>query len=352
MRIELISTAELGPAELLDWRRLQARERSTATPALSPHWARCVGEVRADARVAVLLDDAGRTLGFLPVEIGRTGMIEPLAASLDLGCGLVGDPLLEWGAAEWLRDVRAPAFVFSGAPEEQMELARAARGAVVRLSVELGRGVRGRRLTPRVAADRPPRIRLFSCHGADFDRTLRLRAGAFRRPHADWEIGALRSAFERDEEDGFYGALFTSSRESELTAGLLFLVERRAAQLVTYGEDPGGGRHESAAALMPAALAALAERGVAEVDLGADSPPVRDFATRRRCRLYGRIRPAARRLRAIPLARSAGRAWSALASAARRLDHAPAQLRRLSLIAADRPPTVLREPQRERPLDA
>ena len=52
MRIDLISTGEIGPAEQRDWARFQERERSIAMPGLSAGWARCVGMARPDARVA------------------------------------------------------------------------------------------------------------------------------------------------------------------------------------------------------------------------------------------------------------------------------------------------------------
>ncbi len=312
MRIELISTSELGPAERREWRRLQGRERTISTPALSPYWARCVGAARADARVAVIEDGGGRAQAFLPVQVGRAGVIEPLAASLGLGCGLVGDPGLEWGAAEWLRDLRARALPFAGAPQRQVELARFARGEALRLSAELYGGAsayvrrrrrdqvdvlgrRARRMEALADARGAPRIRLFACDRPDFDRVLAWSAAARRSPRSGWEAAALRLAFERDPEDGFYGAFFTMRLGGALAAGVLFLVDHRQAQLVLYGEDPRLEPHEPAAVLAADALMALAARGVVEADLGAvDGPIVRELATRPRRELYGLVRPAAR----------------------------------------------------------
>jgi CelD/BcsL family acetyltransferase involved in cellulose biosynthesis len=313
MRIELISTYELREAEELAWRRLQAQDRTIALPALSPEWARCVGLARPDARVAVIEDERGRTRGYLPVQAGPSSVLEPLAASLDLGCGVVGEAQLEWDAGGWLKRIGATAFPFSGAPE-QVELARSARGDMVRFSAELRAGAwrdidaqerRTRRMDAMtVATGRLPRIRRFSCERADFDCTVHWSAAAFGLPRENWEVAALRAAFECDEEDSFFGALFTMGAGPELAAGAFFLVDRQQAQLAFYGENPIFAAHEPAAVVVEDGLRALALRGVAEVDFGANEGRfVHELATRRRRRLYGQIRPNARRLIPAPLAR-------------------------------------------------
>jgi CelD/BcsL family acetyltransferase involved in cellulose biosynthesis len=337
MRIELISTKELGPAERAEWRRLQAAERTVASPGLSSTWAQCVGLARADARVAVMRTGAGRIQAFLPIQAGRGGAVEPLAFSLNLGGGLIGDPQLEWGAAAWLRDLRARSFQFQGVPERQTEFARAARGGVLRLSAELQGGAaayvqkkreegfdvldrRGRRMAALMSAKGAPRVKLFACEGPDFNRTMYWSAGAYRRPQDEWEMAALRNAFERGEDDGFHGALFTLSIDGGLAAGAFFLVDQRNAQLAFYGENPDLEHLEPAAVLFADAIAAFAARGIDEVDLGAvEGPLPREFATRRRQRLYGMIRPAERKRfgAAFPgRARREDREWSRLGPAA------------------------------------
>lgn len=315
MRIELITTDKIGPAEIKDWRRLQADDRTVGTPGLSPGWARCVGRTRADARVAVIRDKTGRVQGFLPIQAGKAGVVEPLGASLNLGCGLVGDPQLDWNAPRWLADIGAKSFQFQGAPERQVEFARAARGSVLRLAADLQGGAAGyvtrkredgfdvldrraRRLGTIAAECGAPRIRLFACDGPDFSQTLYWSADAFRRPQEDWEIAALRAAFEHDADDGFRGALFTLHVGDALAAGVFFLTDRNCAQLAFYGEAPAMESFEPAAVLVADAISAFAARGVLELDLGAiEGPLVREFATAKRQRLYGLIRPDAKKKR-------------------------------------------------------
>lgn len=336
MRIELIATSEIGRAEQLDWRRFQAAERTVASPGLSADWAACVGAARPDARVAVLRNGAGRVQGFLPIQPGKGGAIEPLGASFNLGCGLIGDPTLEWGAAQWLRDVGARALPFQGAPDRQIEFARASRGEVARQSAELHGGAavyvkrkrednvdvldrRGRRLAAITAAKGAPRIKLFACDGPDFNQMLYWSAGAYRRPQEDWEMAALRTAFERDESQGFHGALFTMHVEGALAAAVFFLVDNSSAQLVCYGEAPDLEPYQPAAVLISDAIVAFATRGLEEVDFGAiEGPLTREFATRRRQRLYGLIRPTEEKsfaTRFLGRTRRADREWSRLGPA-------------------------------------
>jgi CelD/BcsL family acetyltransferase involved in cellulose biosynthesis len=340
MRIELISSAEIGASEQLEWRRFQAAERTVSTPGLSAEWAACVGAARADARIAVVRSSAGRIAGFLPIQAAKGGAVEPLAASFNLGCGLVGDPQLEWGAAAWLRDLGARGFAFQGAPERQLEFARAARGAVTRPSAELHGGAavyvrrkreadidvlerRGRRMAAIAANKGAPRIKLFSCDGPELNQILYWSAGAYRRPQEDWEVVALRNAFERGDEDGFHGALFTMHVDGALAAGAFFLANATSAQLVCYGEAPDLEPLEPAAVLIADAIAAFAARGLEEVDFGAiEGPLVREFATRRRQRLYGLIRPAEKTSFPGPIpflgrTRRVDREWSRLGPAAR-----------------------------------
>jgi CelD/BcsL family acetyltransferase involved in cellulose biosynthesis len=313
MRIDLIATGEIGPVEQRDWARFQAQERSIAKPGLSAGWARCVSVARPDARVAVISDAAGRTHGFLPVQAGKGLTIEPLAASLNLGCGVVGDPALTWGAAEWLRDLRARDFPFAGAPETQAEFARYARGSDLRMIAELHGGaqafhqrrwdrddidvpmVRAKRLDAIASGLGATKIRCFSTERSDFDQTLFWSAGAFRRPQEEWEIAALRAAFEAEDDD-FRGALFTLKADETLIAGAFFILNNRSAQLVFYGEAPQREAFEPAAVVVADAIAAFAGMGIQEADLGPVAGPLaREFSTRRRPVLYGRIRPAEQR---------------------------------------------------------
>ncbi|MGD2133087.1 MAG: GNAT family N-acetyltransferase [Maricaulaceae bacterium] len=309
MRIDVIATKELGGPEELVWRRYQAIEKTIALPALSPGWARCVGLARPDARIAVIGDDAGRPEGFLPIQAGGRGFVEPLGSSLKLGSGLIGDPQLEWGATRWLADLRAKAMPFESVPDRQVEFARAARGEVTRMSAELYGGagayleakrrddydvleMRARRVEKIRAALGRTRVKLFSCEGPDFTQTLYWSAGAYRQPQEDWEIAALRAAFEHDGADGFGGALFTMHADETLIAGAFFLVGERVAQLAFYGESPEAEAFEPARVLIADAIAAFAARGLDEVDFGViEGRLAREFATRRRQRLYGMIRP-------------------------------------------------------------
>jgi CelD/BcsL family acetyltransferase involved in cellulose biosynthesis len=101
VKISVVHPAELSPAELDRWRRLQDRPE-LANPFLSPEFAVCVGRVRAGARVA-LLEDGPVLVGFFPHERGGFGVGRPIGAGLSDCQGLVHAPGLEWDPRALLR---------------------------------------------------------------------------------------------------------------------------------------------------------------------------------------------------------------------------------------------------------
>ena len=65
MRISVVHPAELGQAEIAQWRSFQYDTPLLANPFLSPDFTIAVGQVRPGARVAVL-HDGPDVAGFLP----------------------------------------------------------------------------------------------------------------------------------------------------------------------------------------------------------------------------------------------------------------------------------------------
>ena len=86
MTVHLVRPGELGPAEIATWHSMQDATLSLADPFLSPEFARAVGRVQPDTRVAVL---AGRetTTGFFPFERRRFGVGVPVGGWLSLSQG-------------------------------------------------------------------------------------------------------------------------------------------------------------------------------------------------------------------------------------------------------------------------
>src|SRR3569833_4123800 len=80
MKIDVVRARELTGRDRASWSRLQADlGPDYASPFLSPGWACAVDAAQArfggETQVAVLRDEAGAAVGFLPVErIGDTAM--------------------------------------------------------------------------------------------------------------------------------------------------------------------------------------------------------------------------------------------------------------------------------------
>jgi CelD/BcsL family acetyltransferase involved in cellulose biosynthesis len=109
--ISVIRPSELGPTETAAWRDMQERTPTLANPFLSADFAITVGQVRPDARVAVLTD--GQTItGFFPFERRRLGVAVPIAAGLTDCQGLVHAPGADWNARALLRACGASAWEF------------------------------------------------------------------------------------------------------------------------------------------------------------------------------------------------------------------------------------------------
>lgn len=91
MRIDVITPGELGEAGRAEWRRIQALDPALSDPFHAPEWAEIIGQVRRDARVAVI-EDAGQTIGFLAVQKSPPFSMMGLGAPICDGDGLIARP--------------------------------------------------------------------------------------------------------------------------------------------------------------------------------------------------------------------------------------------------------------------
>jgi len=89
LRVIVVSPDELGDAERAAWALLQGQVPSSASPFLSSTFAGIVGRHRPDARVAIV-EEAARTVAFLPFEPGAKGIAVPIGGDLTGAEGFVG----------------------------------------------------------------------------------------------------------------------------------------------------------------------------------------------------------------------------------------------------------------------
>jgi CelD/BcsL family acetyltransferase involved in cellulose biosynthesis len=95
VNVSVVRPAELGTAELAQWRRLQWGNPRLQNPFLSPEFTLAVGRVRANARVAVL-EQGQEVVGFFPYEVHGRRIGKPIGSGLSDCQGLIHAPGLEW----------------------------------------------------------------------------------------------------------------------------------------------------------------------------------------------------------------------------------------------------------------
>jgi CelD/BcsL family acetyltransferase involved in cellulose biosynthesis len=100
--ISVVRPAELSSADIKSWHAMQSSTPAFANPFLSPEFAIISGELRPNARVAVL-SEGSSTVGFFPFERTRSGKGVPIASGMTDCQGLVHAPGVQWDARELLR---------------------------------------------------------------------------------------------------------------------------------------------------------------------------------------------------------------------------------------------------------
>lgn len=78
---QILHPAHLSNEDVAAWRAIAAAEPAFASPLLGPDFARAVGAVRPDARVAIWRRN-GEAVGFLPHHLKSGGLARPIAAPL------------------------------------------------------------------------------------------------------------------------------------------------------------------------------------------------------------------------------------------------------------------------------
>jgi CelD/BcsL family acetyltransferase involved in cellulose biosynthesis len=111
--IETLHPQALDEADLRTWRDMAAAQPAFHSPLLGPDFARAVGAVRDDARVAVIRR-RGETLGFLPHHRRPGGMARAIGSPLSDYHGLVSRPDARLDAAEVLRAAELTAYRYTG----------------------------------------------------------------------------------------------------------------------------------------------------------------------------------------------------------------------------------------------
>ncbi|KQY31036.1 cellulose biosynthesis protein CelD [Caulobacter sp. Root487D2Y] len=111
--VETLHPRDLAEADVRLWREMAAAEPAFASPLLGPDFARAVGAVRDDARVAVIRR-GGQTLGFLPHHRRPGAMARAIGSPLSDYHGLISRAEAGLDAAEVLRAADLTAYRYTG----------------------------------------------------------------------------------------------------------------------------------------------------------------------------------------------------------------------------------------------
>jgi CelD/BcsL family acetyltransferase involved in cellulose biosynthesis len=102
MKYHVVRAANLSPEDRALWARLQAQDPHLDTAYFRPELLALVAQCRPGCEVAVM-EDGGRTVGFLPFHRGRGGIALPFADSLTDFQGALIEPGAAWNLDDLLR---------------------------------------------------------------------------------------------------------------------------------------------------------------------------------------------------------------------------------------------------------
>ncbi len=144
LRSRVVHPRDLTPVELEAWERLCLADDRLRRAFLAPGFALAVGEVRPDARVAVLLDD-GDPVGFFAYQFANSGAFltrvgEPIGGDMSDYVGLVAAPHVRLEPGRLLRLARLTGFDFTHLDESQHEFGLAGEESEPGLLVDLSSG--------------------------------------------------------------------------------------------------------------------------------------------------------------------------------------------------------------------
>lgn len=314
MKIDVVRARELTGRDRASWSRLQADlGPDYASPFLSPGWACAVDAAQArfggETQVAVLRDEAGAAVGFLPVKrIGDTAM--PAGAPLCDYQGLVAQAGIEVDPREILKVLGVARFDFCHMLKADPTFGARGQGGDLSYVVDLAAGwdayEQGRReagtdILKDIAKKRrkierelgPIEFKAFSRSKADFETLFAWKRAHLKRTRQTdvtappWARLLLENLFESRDPD-FGGALFTLHIGDRLAAAHFHL--RGGAQVHAWfiAHDEAFERHSPGLVMFGELLRWMAESPYRELDLGPVAYRFKDrLANRGREIVYG-----------------------------------------------------------------
>lgn len=107
----LIAAHELDATLIDAWRSIQAKDHALSSPYFCPEFTQAVSQVRDDVRV-VVIEDAGRPVGFFPHQRSAFGRGGPVGGPLSDYHGVIAEPNSAWDLRALMRAAKLSVWTF------------------------------------------------------------------------------------------------------------------------------------------------------------------------------------------------------------------------------------------------
>lgn len=285
--IQTLHPADLSNDDIAAWRSIAAADPAFASPLLGPDFARAVGAVRPDARVAIWRRD-GVAVGFLPHHLKTGGLARPIGAPLSDYHALVSrEPM---AAGEALAQAGLGAFRFTGLIDPQSLFAGAVRADRTAYVIELDQDADAylevlraqspkrfknyRRLQSKIARELGELTLSAPDHDrAAFDQLIAWKREQLQRTGAHdflapaWTRRLMETLFDTPEGD-FRGLMITLRVEGRVVAGHFGVRLGDVYHPWIASTDPDLGAYSVGQLFLLQAIAAMPDLGLRTYDLG------------------------------------------------------------------------------------
>lgn len=309
MRIEVIHPREMSASHVARWRIYQTASDGLGSPFLTPDWARLIGAVRADARVAILSED-GETRGFFGVQRPSRFAAMGLGAPISDYQAVIAAPGVHAPAGELCRAFKVGRIDLTHVPADQSFFAPYARGEDGSWIVDTRdggqaylAGLRERRaeFVRRTERKRrklesqygPVRFTANAKNGGDFQQMLAWKRAQLKRSgqpaiwNTPWVAEVLARTFDRHSVF-LSGVMFTLHAGEKLVAANYFLRSEAVMHDWIMAHDPAFEPYSPGVLLALLSVEWAGDNGVDEVDFGpGDYQFKRQLATGQRMLAWG-----------------------------------------------------------------
>jgi CelD/BcsL family acetyltransferase involved in cellulose biosynthesis len=306
VRFHTIAPHEIGPVEVEAWEALRAADRDLGSPYFSPHWTKLVARHRKDIKVAVITDDAGKFIGFFPVQRPSSWSAMPVGAPLCDYQGLIGAADFEFKPRDLAKALGVGRIDFTHLLAKQTAFTRSIRehdgswvvdvdgndDTYVRTKKDSGSSSLKKIEQKRRKWERESNLPLtFQCFEPSKEGFLEMlawkedqyqRTGQINPLAHDWARRVVEETFDI-AEPGFQGALFTLRLGERIVAYNYCLMGNNVLHDWFIAHDRSYDEYSPGLLLSRDLIRCAAARGLREIDFGpGDYQYKRTLATRQR----------------------------------------------------------------------